>query len=156
MVGDPEPPARASAGQPPPLLPTSAFVRPVGSLTHTARSGTRRSRRLRRSTPSRRSRRREIQRKGSMVRETEYYDVLGVSPSATETEIKKAYYVKVSRALRFPTFDCSSAFRSNSGLVVLQARQVHPDKNPNDPLAAEKFQASAPSILLLFPCDDNL
>ncbi|XP_077213711.1 DNAJ heat shock N-terminal domain-containing protein isoform X2 [Tasmannia lanceolata] len=49
-----------------------------------------------------------------MVKESEYYDVLEVSPSATEDEIRKAYYLK--------------------------ARQVHPDKNPNDPQSAERFQ----------------
>lgn len=49
-----------------------------------------------------------------MVKDTKYYDILGVEPTANDIELKKAYRK--------------------------QAIKCHPDKNANDPTAAAKFQ----------------
>lgn len=58
-----------------------------------------------------------------MANKRDYYDVLGVSKEATEDEIKKAY-----RKL---------------------AVRYHPDKNPNDPEAAERFREATEAYEIL-------
>ncbi len=63
------------------------------------------------------------QYQSTSVKDMSYYNVLGVSPTSTTAEIKRAFYMK--------------------------AKQSHPDHNPNDPTAQERFQTISEAYQVL-------
>lgn len=72
-----------------------------------------------------------------MVVDTTYYDALGVPPTATELEIKKAY-----RKLAITTHPGLLKFRQMDTYVATLADiWCDADKNPGDETAHARFQA---------------
>lgn len=93
-----------------------------------------------------------------MVVDTAYYDALGVQPTATELEIKKAYrkmaILHHPGALLSPTIQI--LFHSccpTLGIYMPLTRSSFTDKNPNDPTAHEKFQAIGEAYQVLSDTD---
>lgn len=68
------------------------------------------------------------------VVDTEYYDLLGVDPTANPAEIRYVELIRVFSAYQYYCVDCSKAY-------YRLALDCHPDKNPDDPTAHQKFQA---------------
>ena len=76
-----------------------------------------------------------------MVKDAAFYDVLAVETDATADQIKKAYYLKARRVRRTcGAVGCHQPGPQPAGAERSSALQVHPDKNPNDPEAAARFQ----------------
>lgn len=77
-----------------------------------------------------------------MVADTAYYDALGVTPAATELEIKKAYR-KLAITTHPGLFPCLACRRASA------KAKSSTDKNPDDETAHSRFQAVRPSPRLL-------
>ena len=74
-----------------------------------------------------------------MVKETDFYDTLGVAPTATAEDIKKAY-----RKAALKWYIELIPFKITTKYLTLYQNR-HPDKNPGNPEAAEKvFHAFSP------------
>ena len=58
-------------------------------------------------------------------------------------ELLRVQFVYFNSVRAFVLFTMANYKRER--YYILQARQVHPDKNPDDPQAAERFQASPPN-----------
>ncbi|KAL3783829.1 hypothetical protein HJC23_005322 [Cyclotella cryptica] len=75
------------------------------------------------------------------VKETEYYDVLGVPTDAPESKIKKQYYIKVSFEFACCVLFCIfSMWYMSHSIIFREAREWHPDRNSSEE-AKVKFQA---------------
>jgi hypothetical protein len=87
-----------------------------------------------------------------MVKETAFYDELGLLPDATAAQIKKAYYLKARKVIvqeliavhdtcsTVSQLVCSAGNLLWSSFQSFAPVQVHPDKNPDNPTAAADFQ----------------
>jgi len=80
-----------------------------------------------------------------MVAETKLYTALSIKPEATQDEIKKAYrYVYLHLSLLSPSHPLLLPSTSTSTqpltLPSKAAMKWHPDKNPNNPSASERFK----------------
>jgi DnaJ family protein B protein 4 len=82
-----------------------------------------------------------------MVAETKLYDILGVKPTASQIDIKKAYrYVLPNSSIIAHHSIC----RRQTNIHHRQAAlKTHPDKNKDNPASAEKFKEASQAYEIL-------